>query len=215
MLGAVEKRVSAVVAVSPGGIDGLPTVDPARLHELREEYQRRTACGATTTKPCATDTPRAVVRGFGPWQLGANGREKRTRAWFGSMIPDPNDDANEFFRRRGGPKAAWQNMAYVCTEAMPDWDAAVRHIGVPTLLVGVTDDRTTPMRGVDALLAALPVQIGLKHAVDRGGHFGLFDTPVSEADERSSPTAYTEEVNFVEHVTATFLQTSLCGTLSA
>lgn len=212
MLGAVDERVSAVVAISPGPIDPLPAIDGARLEELREEYESRTACDATVAEPYATGRPRPVVCGFGPWPLDASGREKRARAWFGNMIPDPNDDANHFFRRQGGPKAAWQNMAYVSNETIPDWDAAVRHIAVPTLLIGVKDDCTTPMQSVDALLAAMPPQMRLKHVVGRGGHFGLFDTPISEQELSPAPNA--EEMQRVEHVVTTFLRSSLHGMVS-
>ena len=132
---------------------------------------------------------------------------------FGDRIPDPRGEAEGFFRRRGGPRARWTNMArQILDEPTADVGAAIPHLGVPTLLVAARDDGTSAFAGAEELLQALPERaVGRLHVVGSGGHFGLFDTPLSEEDDGAGgwTTACPEEVRAAAEATARFLQDAL------
>ena len=215
-LGAVDPRVSAVVAVAPGHVvdddDEPASPDASELDALRKQYQQRTSDASERAR---LGKPMALVPGFGPWPQDEDGREVRMRAWFGPRIPDPLGDANAFFRRRGGPRSRWVNLARQVQEPMADVGVGIAHLHVPLLVVAARDDRTSTFSGAQALIAARPADaISKLHAVSVGGHFGLFDTPliVEDADERGrredAPAPHPGEVRCAVEATASFLHSA-------
>ena len=95
---------------------------------------------------------------------------------------------------------------------MADVSAAIPHLGVPTLLVAARDDGTSAFAGAEELLQALPERAaGRLHVVGCGGHFGLFDTPLSDAGDSAvgRPVACPKEVSAAAEATARFLQGAL------
>ena len=191
-----------------------------RFAKLKRDFNARiaprAASAAPTTEPDArtTPSPLPVVCGHGPWPLGSSGgREERGRSWFGSRIPGA-EAAEDFFRRRGGPASAWKNSASQ-RGGMPDWDAAVPYLCVPTLLVAARDDVTTPYGDTEELLEALPeATTRSMHTVEEGGHFGIFDTPLHEPSAPHAPPApHPTEVRLAARAIAEFVACRLkCAT---
>ena len=91
---------------------------------------------------------------------------------------------------------------------MPDWDAAIAHVHVPTLLLSAADDATTPIVSTRELLEALPATDKRLHVLARGGHFAPFDTPLREGAEaeREPPSPQPDEVRGAAAAVAGFLE---------
>ena len=150
-----------------------------------------------------------MARAMGPQPLGDDGKELRGRAWFGSAIPGA-EDAQAFFRRRGGPPYQWRNLVRQAGGAMPDWDEAVPFVDVPTLLVAAHDDMTKKYEATMELFDALPAQTKVMHTMQGGGHFGLFDTPLKEGDPSELPASHPEEAARAADAIASFVKSALC-----
>jgi pimeloyl-ACP methyl ester carboxylesterase len=205
-LGAVDERVSAVVAVAPGyGVDDQDDLeaDSDILEALKAEYRENTR-RVSASPPLGKPMP--VVRAHGPWPLGAEGRTKAS-SWFAGRIPDPKKDAEAFFKRRGGPKTFWCNSARWILESMPDVDRAVPHLKVPTLLIAIRHDKTCSFHASLELFEALPAkQTRQLHVVEAGGHLAIFDTPLVEGDESAAPAQQPEETRLATEAVVSFLQ---------
>lgn len=95
---------------------------------------------------------------------------------------------------------------------MADLSKVIPHLAVPTLLVAAPDDATSSFAGAQELLQALPERAAAQlHVAASGGHFGLFDTPLSEEDgsAAATPSVLPEEVCAAAEVTARFLRDAL------
>ena len=147
--------------------------------------------------------PRAVVRA--QRALARGERDDCDAAWFGGAIGGA-EDARLFFQRRGGPRSAWRNAARLADEGFPDWDCAVRRVTAPTLVLAARDDATTAFASSQRLFEALPAARRAMHVVERGGHFGIFDTPTTSDDE---PALHPEEAAAAAAAIADFVASVL------
>lgn len=212
LLSALDARVKALVAVAPGPIDVPASPDPSLFAALQREFAKRAAQAAGVSESAgraARDVGAAlpVVPPHGPWQRG-----KSARSWFGERIPGKRD-AVAFFGRRGGPRAGWVNSSAQVLDGIPDWDEAIAHVHVPTLLIAAADDVTKPLRTTRELLDALPATSKRLHVLERGGHFGMFDTPLrepgSDGAKREAPAPFPAMVDEAANAVACFVAVAL------
>ena len=82
----------------------------------------------------------------------------------------------------------------------------MRRVTAPTLLLAARDDATTPFASSLRLFEALSASRCALHIIERGGHFGVFDTPMTDDDE---PALYPEEVVAATGAIADFLASVL------
>ena len=92
---------------------------------------------------------------------------------------------------------------------MPDWDAAVPYLDVPTLLVAARDDATCSYSDTEELLESVPAVPCTLHTIEEGGHFGIFDTPMQPDDLYAVPAPHPAEVQRASQAIAHFLMTAL------
>lgn len=192
LLGAFDERVKCVVAAAPT-LSPPENVDAADMKLLRQEFDARahgSACWPASERRRQPATPAPVVCPCGPWPADALGNQRRPRTWFGGRIPG-GADAQAFVRRRGGPSTGWVNSAsQVPSGPGADWGAAVPQLRTPTLLIAARDDATIPFSAASELAGALPPDTPcLLHVVEAGGHFGLFDSPMSSCQYSDAPAA--------------------------
>ena len=203
LLGALDERVKGVVAVAPL-VTSSDDSDDADLCLLRQQLKRANDCCSNPARPARAPLP--VVCPYGPWPVGPDGRTRQPKAWFGDRIPG-GDEAQDFFRRRGGPASKWVNVAAHAPSGRDTaWGSAVSQMKTPTLLIATKDDETVPFDAANEIIDALPADTPSRlHIIEAGGHFGIFDNPISHDDVCETPPAWPDEVRRTAQVIAQFI----------
>lgn len=197
-LGAIDPRVRAVIALTPGGL--------SHVDESQDGKQFRTLQELVLSRSYWTTSSREL----GPMKVVADETEAAAgvKVWFGDGIKFIPEQCHVAVARRtaktaflrmaaageahwSNPTTRWANSTTLIsrkTAARAGADVAVHFLTRPAVLVvAAVDDEMIPFKVVQKAFETIPARLKVFHEI-KGGHFGLMT--IDPAGDRHSVEFY-------------------------